>query len=1260
MPPRTPVSSRVASQPKDSQNSSQKKMKQSSVLSFFSKATTTASPTSNKNKILSQPSKSISAKALKSNQNKVPIKDEISIGDLDDDDDDMNSDNHTPVTIDVKDPLPSSKGPNRPTSSQSVHNVATMSTPQDLNITAMDTSIDDEPLTLIGSKRARQNKRNISYAEDSNDDDDDDDISLSTRKKKRILPKDEDSDNDAEFIPDKTVLEQLSSDNDDEPLNHDLENFESSDDDDILALSETKKKLKPSTSSSSSSFLMKKKPSFKIQPNKKRTVTPPTQSKSNKFNKTNEERYQWLVDERDAQRRPPTDPEYDPRSLYIPSAAWNKFTPFEKQYWEIKSTMWDCIVFFKKGKFFELYEKDALLANSLFDWKIAGGGRANMQLAGIPEMSFGYWASQFIQLGYKVAKVDQRESMLAKEMREGSKGIVKRELECVLTSGTLTDGDMLHSDLATFCFAIREEPKTFYKSNEVRIEEEDNDTIQGLPKRLFGVAFIDTATGELQMLEFEDDDECTKLDTIMSQVKPKEIIMEKNNLSSLANKIVKFNAAPHAIFNNIKPTTEFYDFERTYDELNAGNYFEDESKWPSILREYYDSGKKIGFSAFGGLLYYLKWLKLDQNLLTIGNIKEYNPIESQHSLILDGITLQNLEIFSNSFDGTDKGTLFKLFDRAITPMGKRMIKKWLMHPLLHRCDIEKRLDSVDSLMNDSSLRNFLESTFSKFPDLERMLARIHSGTIKLKDFVKVIEAFEEIVQLQESIKEYDLKGALSIYFQQIPNTLSKAVSEWTDAFDRMKAVEEDIIIPESGIEPDFDKSLSDIRQLENELQDLLQDYRRTFKCATIQYKDSGKEIYTIEVPVAATKRIPPNWVQMAANKSTKRYYSDEVRALARSMAEARELHKVLEDDLKSRLCKRFDVHYDTSWMATIQVLSNIDCLLSLTRTSESLGMPFCRPIFKDEVDSTMGTKLNGYLKFKSLRHPCFNLGTSNDKDFIPNDVELGKDEPQLGLLTGANAAGKSTVLRMTCVAVIMAQMGCYVPCEYAELTPVDRIMTRLGANDNIMQGKSTFFVELSETKKILDLATNRSLLVLDELGRGGSSSDGFAIAESVLHHVATHIQSLGFFATHYGTLGLGFKGHPQVRPMKMSILVDDDTRNVTFLYKLVDGQSEGSFGMHVASMCGIPKEIVDNAQDAADNLEHTSKLIKERKLLNDGLNGDIVTIPLGLQSDFVRLVHGDGLTNSKKGTGESVLNYDWNVKRNVLQTLFTFIDNLDD
>ncbi|SCU87385.1 LAFA_0E06414g1_1 [Lachancea sp. 'fantastica'] len=1107
----------------------------------------------------------------------------------------------------------------------------------------------------------RPNKRQVTYAELSDEELDTSPL-RSKAKKKRHLPSD---DEEEEYTPPKEQ-ESDGDDVEDEIDASDIKNElsggntgaaeedldDEDDDDDILQLS----RKQPRSLGNKVAVKDRATPQSVAKPKSSPQRSKPSvlnKGKHSSFNKENEERYQWLVNERDAQGRAPDHPDYDSRSLYIPSSAWAKFTPFEKQYWEIKSKMWDCIVFFKKGKFFEMYEKDAMLGNHLFDLKIAGGGRANMQLAGIPEMSFDYWAMQFIQHGYKVAKVDQRESMLAKEMRDGNKGIVKRDLESVLTSGTLTDLGMLLSDQATYCMAIREEPGDFYDVENGASSSPPSD------KKIFGVAFIDAATGAIDLLEIEDDSECTKLDTILSQVRPKEIIMERNNLSNLAHKIIKFNAQPQALYNYLKAGEEFYDFNRTFDELTSkdNGYFTDMDQWPEVLTRFFEQGKKVGFSAFGGLVSYLKWLKLDKSLVSMKNINEYSPIRSQTSLVLDGITLQNLEIFGNSFDNTDKGTLFKLLNRAITPMGKRMLKKWVIYPLLHKHDIEQRLDSVDLLLNDMDLRELLESSLSVLPDLERLLARIHSGTLKIKDFNKVIEGYETIAALTNKLQSQELKGSLKKHLEQIPETLANAINSWGNAFDRKRAVDDGVIVPKSGVEPDFDESLKSIEKIEDELGDHLRSYKKQFKTSNIQYKDSGKEIFTIEVPMAATKLIPSDWIQMGANKSNKRYYSPEVAKLARTMAEARESHKILEESLKSRLYQKFDLNYQDIWIPTLNAVSSIDCILSLARTSESLGFPCCRPEFVDNVDPETGHSLNGFVNFKELRHPCFNLGSTTVKDFIPNDVSLGGESPQVALLTGANAAGKSTVLRMTCVAVIMAQIGCYVPAESAVLTPIDRIMTRLGANDNILQGKSTFFVELSETKKILDTATNRSLLILDELGRGGSSSDGFAIAESVLHHVATHIQSLGFFATHYGGLNMGFKHHPKVLPLKMSILVDENSRELTFLYKLTRGQSEGSFGMHVASMCGIPKTIVERAQIAADNQEHTSILAKERHRSAGDIHGSI--IPLGLQSDFVRLAYGEGLTTGKKGCGEGVNFYDNQIKANALKSIFCMIDGLE-
>lgn len=355
----------------------------------------------------------------------------------------------------------------------------------------------------------------------------------------------------------------------------------------------------------------------------------------------------------------------------------------------------------------------------------------------------------------------------------------------------------------------------------------------------------------------------------------------------------------------------------------------------------------------------------------------------------------------------------------------------------------------------------------------------------------------------------------------------------------------------------------------------------------------------------ATKSIPKTWNQMSATKAVKRYYSPEVKTLVRRLQEAQETHSQIVKEVAGRLFARFDKDYK-DWLAVVKIVAQLDCLISLAKASAALGNPSCRPTF---VESERGV-----LDFQELRHPCM---APTVGEFIPNDVHLGGDAPNISLLTGANAAGKSTVLRMTCVAVIMAQIGCYVPAASATLTPVDRIMSRLGANDNIFAAQSTFFVELAETKKILSESTPRSLVILDELGRGTSSYDGVAVAQAVLHHVATHIGCLGFFATHYHSLASEFRDHPEVQPMRMAIKVDSGARRITFLYRLESGVAEGSFGMHCAAMCGIDASIIEKAEEAAKMFEHTSRL--KEKLEGKGR----LEVPLGWLSDFAWIVRGE-------------------------------------
>lgn len=921
------------------------------------------------------------------------------------------------------------------------------------------------------------------------------------------------------------------------------------------------------------------------------------------------ERYSWLAKIRDKEKREPGDPDYDPRTIYIPPLAWNKFSPFEKQYWEIKQNLWDTIVFFKKGKFYELYENDATIGHQEFDFKMTD--RVNMRMVGVPESVLDHWVNQFIAKQYKVARVDQMETNLGKEMRErqdktGKKAdkIISRQLACVLTAGTLVDGSMLQDDMAAHCVAIKES------------------VVDGLP--VFGISFVDTATGRFFLTEFVDDVDLTKFETFIAQIGPREMLLEKSHVSPKANRILKNSTSPTTIWTYLKSGTEFWDADTCRRELDAANYFatseDDEGAWPDALEKQKDND--VVMSAVGALVWYLRFLKVERPLLSQSNFSMYNPIQKNGTLVLDGQTLVNLEIFSNSVNAGGEGTLFQLLNKCITPFGKRLFRHWVAHPLQNIDKINERLDAVDILNNDPSVREQFASQLVKMPDLERLISRIHACSCKPEDFVRVLEGFEQIEYTMTLVSAFAGGSALLDRLISSMPSLEEPLAYWRNAFDRVKAKEEKILLPERGIEEDFDASLEHMANIKSQLNDLLAEKKTELKCKSLKFTDVGKEIYQMEAPKAA--KIPSSWRQMSATKDVKRWYFSELTSLVRELQEAEETHSQLVREVATRFCKKFDVDYEL-WVRAIQVIAQLDCLVSLAKASSSLGEPSCRPQFVEQERSLV--------EFEELRHPCM-MNTTGD--FIPNDIKLGGQQANINLLTGANAAGKSTVLRMvseycvqtmmaqsnfykSCIAVIMAQVGCYVPAVSARLTPVDRIMSRLGANDNIFASQSTFFVELSETKKILSEATPRSLVILDELGRGTSSYDGVAVAQAVLHHVATHIGCVGFFATHYHSLATEFENHPEIRARRMQIHVDDEERRITFLYKLEDGVAEGSFGMHCAAMCGISNRVIERAEVAAKEWEHTSRL---KDSLDKAKTG--CYIPLGILSDVGALLGDKG------------------------------------
>ncbi|CAG8434233.1 1760_t:CDS:10 [Ambispora gerdemannii] len=919
------------------------------------------------------------------------------------------------------------------------------------------------------------------------------------------------------------------------------------------------------------------------------------------FKVKNEERYSWLLKVKDNEGNSEGSPNYDPRTLYIPPSAWSKFTPFEKQFWEIKSAHWDT-----------LYERDADIGHTEFDLKLTD--RVNMRMVGVPEMSFDHWAAQFIAKGYKVAKVDQMETALGKEMREKAakskeEKVIRRELTSILTAGTLVEDGLLTNDMGTYCLSIKEE---------ITSETE-------LPE--FGVCFVDTATGEFNLASFKDDISRTKFETLIMQLKPREIVFEKGKLSQRSHRTLK-NSIPNLIWNGLAPDNEFWNAETTLYEIRIAGYFSNKHKindeevnetyeesmesHPLALKEARE--KPLMMSALGGLLWYLRSLKLDSDLVSLGNFHIYDPIRHTTSLILDGQTLLNLEVFENNFDGSEEGTLFKLLNRCITPFGKRTFKRWLCHPLRNAKAINERLDAVQELGAAPGFQDEFHQYFMQFPDLERLISRIHAGTCSVKNFLIVLAAFRKLMTAFEDLNKYikDFKSQKLLQLFEIVPDLNSKLDYFNRAFDCN-------LIPYPGIENDYDRINETIRKIIQQLDNYLVEVKARYRYSPskVTYKHIGKEIYQLEIP--HIYRVPDDWKKLSSTKIVNRYWNPTLQKLIRELQEAQETQTGILKSLRGRFYEKFDAHYQ-EWLAAVKVVSEIDCLLSLTKSSFALGEPYCRPEFVEEGPS--------FLKFEDLRHPCVVSGVATD--FIPNDTSLGDCEPNVILLTGPNMGGKSTLLRQNCVAIIMAQLGCYVPARRCVLTPFDRIYTRIGANDNIMAGQSTFMVELTETSKILHEATPRSMVILDELGRGTSTFDGYAIAYSVLHYLATHIGCLALFSTHYGTLTREFAKNPNIALKHMSCQVDQDRKEVTFLYKLVSGVCPKSYGMNVASMAGVPRVVVDRAEEVAAKFEQSSRL-------NDTLTTKESDLPATLYSDFAHLFRAATSVASSNGVGDRAL-----------------------
>ncbi|KAF8840553.1 DNA mismatch repair protein Msh6 [Paxillus ammoniavirescens] len=917
--------------------------------------------------------------------------------------------------------------------------------------------------------------------------------------------------------------------------------------------------------------------------------------------KAAEDPFSFLTNVKDKDGVHPGQPGYDPRTLYIPEKAWLNFTPFEKQFWEIKQNHFDTILFFQKGKFLELYEEDARVGHREFDLKLTQ--RVKMSMVGVPESSFNFWAAKFLGKGYKVGRVDQSETALGAEMRmakskgkstedKGKDKIVRRELNKVYTNGTLVDEELLTDEQAGHCISIREDT-----SNE--------------KGGSFGICALDSATSQFHLSAFDDDVCLTKLETMIRQLRPKEVIFTKGNFSVPTTRLLKAILPSSCLWTSLRDV-EGFTYDQTIVELNKmfsgddgdASMNEDgvlDDAVPESIKDM--AGCKPAMEALGAMAWYLRQLNIDKDLLSMKNFNVYDPMQRGRSLVLDGQTLAHVEVLQNN-EGTDEGSLHKLLSRCITPFGKRLFRIWLCVPLRDVNDINNRLDAVQDLINHATFEEAFTSLAKGLPDLERIVSRIHANNCKVKDFIKVLSAFKKLdgglVSLAENSESFESKTILG---------LLRSAPDLTSHLDNVKSrftidKESDELLPVDGKDEVYDEVVEEIATLEKGLDSQLKKFEKKLGCS-LSWWHSGignKEIYLVQTKANETN-IPDDWVRSGATKAAKRWVVPSLQASIRSLKEARENRNTAIKEFKGRLYAEFDADRGV-WLRAVRVLAELDCLFSLAKSSIAIGEPSCRPEFV-EGDAA-------FIEFEELRHPTL---AGLRESFIPNDVKLGGDVGRIALLTGPNMGGKSTAMRMTAAGVIMAQLGMLVPAKSARLCPVDAILTRMGAYDNMFSNASTFKVELDECCKILRDATPKSLVILDELGRGTSTYDGMAIAGAVLHELATHTLPLAFFATHYGSLTDDFAYHPNIRNMHMSTHLDDEKQELVFLYKLVGGVASSSFGTHVASLAGVPSDVVSRAEVVSEDFakQFNARIDGQKKHLASKL-------PLVAQADFKYLL----------------------------------------
>ena len=794
-----------------------------------------------------------------------------------------------------------------------------------------------------------------------------------------------------------------------------------------------------------------------------------------------------------------------------------------QKYMELKENYKDCLVFYRLGDFYEMFFDDAKIASKELQLALTGrdcGLSEKAPMCGVPHHSVNTYINKLLEKNYKVAICEQLSDPKA------SKGLVDRDVIRVITPGTVIEDDMLDDKANNFLCAVYCE------------------------KDKSGIAWADVSTGEFNVCEVMNDITFDSLTQKLTEIAPNEIICNEEMLK-------RSEAIPDHIKKQIKP----FSFADVFDEKNIKPLFERFKDWEKKGRK-----KPEATKAAAALWEYLK--NTQKNALAHMNVIIF--IEDNDHLILDSAAVKNLELFSSLGDRGTRGTLFWLLDRTKTPMGGRRMRLFLERPMRKKEDIEKRLDAVEEIKNDFSLREDVREALSEISDIERICTRVSYGTVNAKETVFMRRSLKNLPRIKELIKNVKSAALREVYenldpLEDIYSLLEDAVSD-----DPSDSIREGGII-KKGYSAELDKYRDAIENGQSWILRLEAKYREQTEIKNLKIKYNKVFGYTIEVTNSFKDKVPFDFVRRQTLAGAERYTTEELKQTEEIISGSEEKAVRLEYELFTKIRETlFEALFRIR--KTAEAISVLDVICSFADLSDENS--YARPKINTE----------GRISVTGGRHPVIEAMQKNIS-FVPNDTYLDSGENRFMVITGPNMAGKSTYMRQTALITLLAHIGCFVPALDADISVCDRIFTRVGASDDLSAGQSTFMLEMNEVANIIKNATKDSLIILDEIGRGTSTFDGLSIAWAVTEYIADkkNIGAKTLFATHYhelseleGTLE-GVKNY--------CITAKEYGDDVIFLRKIVRGSADKSFGIAVAHLAGIPAPVLSRAKEILADLE---------------------------------------------------------------------------